>query len=126
MRLGGEGLLLRRRRRGNSIRTTVEAGVVIIDDRRVVYDRCVHKGRPNHGRIYVHRSRVVREDARATHHRQTRLRQSESIVHTVEADLCPPITGVEDIRTAGSPPSITRCPEISRSRSEDPRVPGTQ
>jgi len=63
MRLGGEGLLLRRRRRGNSIRTTVEAGVVIIDDRRVVYDRCVHKGRPNHGRIHVHRSRVVCEDA---------------------------------------------------------------
>ena len=62
----------------------------------------------------------------STHHRQSRLRQSESLVHAVEADLCPPITGVEDIRTAGSPPSITRCPEISRSRSEDPRVPGTQ
>jgi hypothetical protein len=52
MFLTREGLLLRCGFRSNSIRTSVETGMRIIDDRRVVDDRRIHIGRPNHGRVH--------------------------------------------------------------------------
>ena len=122
MTLAGEGLLLRCRFRGNSIRTAVEARVGVVDDSRIVDDRRIDVGRPNHGGVHAHCRCVVSEDSTAplTAGKATSA-ITESIVHApIEADLCPPIAGVEDIHTAISPAPITRCPEISSLRSQDP------
>src|SRR5208282_1776769 len=92
MRLTGEGCLLRRRFRGNSIRSAVEAGVSVVDDRRVVDDGCIHIGRPNHGRVHGYYCRVVSEGAAAPlTPGKAASTITESIVHAaVEADLRPP------------------------------------
>lgn len=122
MRLAGDGLLLRCRFRSNSIRPTVEARVGVVDDRRIVDDRRVDVGRPNHGGVHAHCGCVVSEDSTAPLTASKAASAiTESIVHAaVEADLCPPIAGMEDVNTAISPAPITRCPEIARLRSEDP------
>ena len=120
--LAGEGLLLRCRFRGNSIRTTVEAGVGVVDDGRIVNDRCIHISGMNHGGVHAYCGRVVSEGATAPLTAgKAASAITESIIHAaVEADLCPPIAGIEDIHTTISPAPITRCPEIARLRSEDP------
>jgi hypothetical protein len=122
VRLAGKGLLLRRRFRGNSIRPAVEAGVSVVDDRRVVDDRCIHVCRPNHGRVHGYCCCVVSEDAAAPLTAgEAAPTITESIVHApVEADLRPPIAGIEDVNTSISPAPITRCPEIGRLRRQDP------
>jgi hypothetical protein len=122
VRLAGEGLLLRRRFRGNSIRPTVEAGVSVVDDRRVVDDGCIHICRPNHGRVHGYYCCVVSEGATAPLTAgEAPSTITESIVHApVEADLRPPIAGIEDVNTSLSPAPITRCPEIARLWRSDP------
>lgn len=122
VRLAGEGLLLRRRFRGNSIRPTVEAGVSVVDDRRVVDDGCIHICRPNHGRVHGYYCCVVSEGAAAPLTAgEAASTITESIVHApVEANLRPPIAGVEDVNTSISPAPITRCPEIARLWRSDP------
>jgi hypothetical protein len=122
VRLTHEGLLLRCRFRGNSIRSTVEARMIVIDDRSVVYHRCIHICRPNHGRVHVHCRAVVSEDASApltTGKAASTI--TESIVHApVEAYLCSPVACMEDVNTSISPAPIARCPKIARLRSEHP------
>jgi len=119
-----ERLLLRCRFRGNSIGPTVKAGASIVDDCRVIDDRCVHIRRANHRCVYVYRRCVVREDAPAPLTAgESASAITESIVDaTVEADLCPPISGVEDIHAAVSPAPVSRCPEIAGLGREDPRT----
>ena len=122
MTLAGEGLLLGCRFRRNSIRTTVEARVGVVDDRRILDDRRIDVGRPNHGGVHAHCRCVVSEDSTAPLTAgKAASTITKAIVHAaVEADLCPPIAGMEDIHTAISPAPITRCPEIAGLRSEDP------
>jgi len=122
MRLAGKGLLLRCGFGGNSIRATVEARVGIIDDRRVVDDRRIDVGRMNYGGVYAHCRCVVSEDSTAPLVAgKAASAITESIVHaTVEANLCSPIPGMEDIHTSIPPPPIARSPEVAWLRSEDP------
>jgi hypothetical protein len=122
VRLAGEGLLLRRRFRGNSIWPTVEAGVSVVDDRRVVDDGCIHICRPNHGRVHGYYCCVISEGAASPLTAgEASSTITESIVHApVEADLRPPIAAMENVNTAISPAPITWCPEVARLRRFDP------
>jgi hypothetical protein len=122
VRLAGEGCLLRCRLRGNSIRAAVEAAVSVVDDRRVGDDGCIHVGRVNHGRVHGYYCRVVSEGATAPLATgEAASAVTESVVHApVEADLRPPIAGIEDVNTSISPSPITGRPEIARLRRGDP------
>ena len=118
-RLACEGCLLRGRPRGYAVRPAIEAGVIVIDDRRVVDHRCIHIRRPNDGRVHVYSRCVVSEltTAPLTAGKSTST-VTISIIHAaVEADLRPPVTAIENIIAAVSPSPIARRPEIARLRS---------
>jgi len=122
MRLAGKGLLLLRRSGGNSIGAAVEAGVGVVDDGRVVDDGGVHVGVANDGGVHVDCGCVVGEDAAAPLAAgEAAAAITEAIVHAaVEANLCSPITAMEDILTAVTIAPVPRCPEIAGLGSDDP------
>ena len=117
-----EGLLLRCRFRGNSIRAAVEAGVSVVDDCRVVDDCLIHVDVRNYGRVHGYCCCVVREGAAAPFAAgKTAAAVAESVVHAaIEADLRPPIAFMECVITSVSPAPVPRCPEIARLRCSDP------
>jgi hypothetical protein len=96
--------------------------VIVVDDRRVVDDRCIHICCPNHSRVHVYRRCVVSEDASAPLTAgKAASTIAVTIVHApVEANLCPPIALIENIDATISPAPITRCPEIAGLWSRDP------
>jgi len=122
MSLLREGLLLRRRFRGNSIRPTIEARVIVVDDRRVIDDRRIHIGRTNHGRVHSYCRGIVGKGASAPFATgETTASIAESVVDaSVVADLRSPIALIEDINSALSPTPVARCPEIARLWGENP------
>jgi len=122
VRLLRGGFLLSRRLRCNSIRPAIETGVRVVDDRRVGDDGCIHIGSVNDRRVHGYDCCVVSEGA-ATPLTASEAASAitESVVHaSVEADLRPPIAGMEYVNTSISPTPITGCPEIARLRRFDP------
>jgi hypothetical protein len=122
MFLAGESLLLRSWPGGNSVRATIKAGVVVIDDRRVVDNRCIHISVPDHRPVHVYCRCVVSEDPTAPLAAgKAASTITEAIVNAaVKAYLRSPIAFMEDIDTAVSPAPISRRPKIARLRSLHP------
>lgn len=122
VRLLRDGQLLRRWPGGNSVGPTVEAGVGVVDDGRVVNDGCIHIGGPDHGRVHVDGRGVVSELASsplAAGKAATTI--TKPVVYAaIEANLSSPITFMEDENIPIGPAPITRSPEIPNLRSEDP------
>jgi hypothetical protein len=119
VRLAREGLLLRRRLRGYPVRAAIEAGVAVIDDRRVVDDGRIHICRPDDGRVHSYRRCVVGKDATAplTTGKAASTVTKSIIDAAVEANLCTPVATMEDIVATVPPPPIARRPKVSWLRS---------
>ena len=122
MRLGREGLLLRRRPCGDAVRPPIETGVSVVDDGRIVDNRVVDVGVADDRSIHVHRRSVVSELSPAPFAAgEPASAVSEPVVHAaVEADLRSPVAAMEEISPVISIAPIARRPQVAWLRRGNP------